>query len=1039
MIPRRIALAGFLSYRDRQELVFETANVWLLTGPNGSGKSAIFDALTYALFGHHRGGSAHAAELINKDSHDLSVEFDFELDHQLFRIRRTLKRNPRGATSGTHQIDRRLPNGTWIPVPYTTKKAEFDDWIGSKIGLNYETFTASVLLLQGKAEKLLDARPSGRAEVLADVVDIKKYQRIHEAANVKRLSLKSKLDVLTHQSTAVPEVTDAEFAMASERIVACQKDCGTARRRVEASLEIEAQARRWADAEARLHVARLKVADAIALARDASEIESRFARWQELRTVLPAANTVIVMQARVMESRRKTEKYLKDRDLAQERKQGAETAQRQALQQKAVVERQLRTCEERREELTKELRELQGRLETVKLAEQQESELRRLEDEIGRLPLDAETGRITAQKNVDRLIELTRVIPLLERFHTDRESLGMAQIAEQTAKDEQHRVQAVGVGVRAKNDQVAAQVAAALQSKTTAEATVATARALLIQARTAAAEFATLDGARTCRACGQLLTAEHFAQEKQSRDAAVFSAEANLRGAVEQLQIASIVEEKSSQNGAEIRDELTRLRDAYRDSLAQSRHAAADAHRLRTALTVLAAELPKQFLDRISAAETKDWSLTTYPSGPDLDELRVQTSALDAARIQLREMNQAATTSGRLRSQAEGVRLSLNRLRSNLGPVGTDSVRQQHQLLQTEETALHATIKAARKNLSELEIQADKHGREAHAATVALTDLTGRVNSEAVTHKHSEESADRALATLPEEWRFAVQAGKMADYSEWSSEFEQLTVDNSDARFARLHMAQSGLAALREEVVAREADGAQFDLTTRLPADAARRQVIEARADLEMFEGKAREADRLRAVLESRREQRALLSAEVRRIDAEHNRYKTLAELLGRDHLQRHLVRQAERQIVESANSILDRLSGGQLVLTIVPGEVGADRALDLECTNRETGGPIPVAFLSGSQRFRVAVSLALGIGQYARQRNPIETIIIDEGFASLDREGSQAMIREIRNLNTAVKCAIVVSHQDEFSTAFSHGFRFNLVNGSTVVTRFAS
>ena len=81
MIPQRIELKGFLCYQDGQEVRFDgAATLWMLSGLNGSGKSSIFDAVTYALFGHHRGGGQHAHELINKDSEALLVEFDFLLD-----------------------------------------------------------------------------------------------------------------------------------------------------------------------------------------------------------------------------------------------------------------------------------------------------------------------------------------------------------------------------------------------------------------------------------------------------------------------------------------------------------------------------------------------------------------------------------------------------------------------------------------------------------------------------------------------------------------------------------------------------------------------------------------------------------------------------------------------------------------------------------------------------------------------------------------------------------------------------------------------
>jgi DNA repair exonuclease SbcCD ATPase subunit len=99
---------------------------------------------------------------------------------------------------------------------------------------------------------------------------------------------------------------------------------------------------------------------------------------------------------------------------------------------------------------------------------------------------------------------------------------------------------------------------------------------------------------------------------------------------------------------------------------------------------------------------------------------------------------------------------------------------------------------------------------------------------------------------------------------------------------------------------------------------------------------------------------------------------------------------------------------------------------------------PINVAFLSGSQRFRVAVALALGIGQYAsRQHRPIESVIIDEGFGCLDRNGRQVMIQELHNLRGQLQCILVVSHQEEFAEAFADGYRFELTQGATRVTRF--
>src|SRR5205807_1036044 len=104
MIPCRIQLQGFLSYRDEQALDFRDAPLWMLAGANGSGKSAVFDAVTYALFGCHRNGTQDASELINKQSDGFAVEFEFELGGGRYQARRTLKRTTRGRPDSTQQI-----------------------------------------------------------------------------------------------------------------------------------------------------------------------------------------------------------------------------------------------------------------------------------------------------------------------------------------------------------------------------------------------------------------------------------------------------------------------------------------------------------------------------------------------------------------------------------------------------------------------------------------------------------------------------------------------------------------------------------------------------------------------------------------------------------------------------------------------------------------------------------------------------------------------------------------------------------------------
>ena len=58
MIPKRVTLENFLSFGPKTEIAFtDDEPLWVLGGSNGVGKSAVFDAITFCLFGAHRGGA----------------------------------------------------------------------------------------------------------------------------------------------------------------------------------------------------------------------------------------------------------------------------------------------------------------------------------------------------------------------------------------------------------------------------------------------------------------------------------------------------------------------------------------------------------------------------------------------------------------------------------------------------------------------------------------------------------------------------------------------------------------------------------------------------------------------------------------------------------------------------------------------------------------------------------------------------------------------------------------------------------------------
>lgn len=166
---------------------------------------------------------------------------------------------------------------------------------------------------------------------------------------------------------------------------------------------------------------------------------------------------------------------------------------------------------------------------------------------------------------------------------------------------------------------------------------------------------------------------------------------------------------------------------------------------------------------------------------------------------------------------------------------------------------------------------------------------------------------------------------------------------------------------------------------------------------------------------------------------------KRLAGLLGRSELQSRLLTEATTGVEAYANDALARISGGTLELELRRDDSDDGANLDIFVKDRGSADePLEVAFISGSQKFRVAVALAAGLGQYLGGDTAIRSLIIDEGFGSLDADGRQRMIEELRALSGHLERIIVVSHQEDFSdrTLFPNGFVLRKDGTKTVVER---
>jgi exonuclease SbcC len=206
MIPVRLKIEGFLSYRDPVELDFTGFDLACISGPNGAGKSALLDAITWALFGRAR---KYDESVINThpsvDAAEVTLDFDYEGNR--YRIRRT---NPRGKTSAVEFYIRSQVEGQearWKPLTERTLR-ETDGKIEKTLRMDFETFTNASFFLQGKADQFATARPGERKRILSNILGLEIWESYREDAARRRRATEKQVKELDGRLSEIQSELD---------------------------------------------------------------------------------------------------------------------------------------------------------------------------------------------------------------------------------------------------------------------------------------------------------------------------------------------------------------------------------------------------------------------------------------------------------------------------------------------------------------------------------------------------------------------------------------------------------------------------------------------------------------------------------------------------------------------------------------------------------------------------------------------------------------------------------------------------------------
>ena len=203
---------------DFEQPPFTDTGVFAITGPNGSGKSSILDAITLALYGETFRFDKPAQHVITQHTNESFSQIEFAFGTDKYRSSWHVKRDigsPWGEVMPSEMQLVRLDNGEENPVATTPQQV-----CASMIeitGMNFRSFTRSILLAQGDFAAFLNALDNERMDILEKIISSDIYADYKKEVTDKLADAQKIFGFLQQDLVAVPLIEP-------ESLEACELD-----------------------------------------------------------------------------------------------------------------------------------------------------------------------------------------------------------------------------------------------------------------------------------------------------------------------------------------------------------------------------------------------------------------------------------------------------------------------------------------------------------------------------------------------------------------------------------------------------------------------------------------------------------------------------------------------------------------------------------------------------------------------------------------------------------------------------------------------
>ncbi|NLF94108.1 MAG: AAA family ATPase [Oligosphaeraceae bacterium] len=345
------SLAGTISI-DFTAPEFQENGLFLLSGPTGAGKSTVLDAIALALYGRtpRLSSGREIGTLLSHGQTEYFSELEFNLGERLFQANWRCSR-------AHNRVDGSLQPPKHMLLEFSAKNGQFEfladkgevaKTIAVLSGLNFERFTRTMLLAQGRFADFLQAKEADKSDLLEQITGTEIYsqisQKIYALAQEKSALCREKENLLqTLQINLGTEAEQQQLRLRQQELLATlsqlsqeqktlqlqQQHCETAAKAARELADLEREMQDLAEEERRFQ----PKAQRLQRGRSAERLQQDcFTRLQEQR------RNLIALEKQSRETGLALPKLRSDRDAKAELQQKSDAALQQRKQEFAALQ-----------------------------------------------------------------------------------------------------------------------------------------------------------------------------------------------------------------------------------------------------------------------------------------------------------------------------------------------------------------------------------------------------------------------------------------------------------------------------------------------------------------------------------------------------------------------------------------------------------------------------------------------------------------------------------------------------------------------------